>query len=133
MSRRSSAGSRARRSPTKGGSVEAAPPTGTSSRPSWLVAGHGSVGSFVAARLVAGGANVSVFDPKPRLPVVHGRRIGHPREGRFDYVISCVSPDAAEEVAALVGDSLDAAGIFLDWNTIAPRVKQRIRESVGAV
>jgi hypothetical protein len=112
--------------------VAAAPRTGTSSGSSWLVAGHGSVGSFVAARLVTDGGNVFVFDPDPRVPVVHGRRIDHPRDGQFDYVISCVSPDAAEEVAALVGDSLDPTGIFFDWNTIAPGVKQRIGGIVGA-
>jgi len=112
--------------------VEARPRTATSSRGSWLVVGHGSVGSFLAARLVAGGVNVSVFDPDPRVAIVHGARIGHPRDGRFDYVVSCVSPGAAGEVAALVAGSVDPAGIFFDWNTIAPAVKQRIRGDVGA-
>jgi hypothetical protein len=112
--------------------VGAGPRIATSSRGSWLVAGHGSVGSFLAARLVAGGANVSVFDPNPRVAILHGARIAHPRDGGFDYVVSCVSPDAAEDVAALVADSVDPTGIFFDWNTIAPAVKQRIRGGVGA-
>ena len=38
----------------------------------WLVVGHGSVGSFLTARLVAGGASVLVYDPEPRVPVAHG-------------------------------------------------------------
>jgi len=85
----------------------------------------------VAARLRAGGERVFVFDPAPRLPVVDGQ-VGHPREQRFDYVISCVSPEAAGEVPALVRDALRPTGIFFDWNTVEPESKQRIRASLEA-
>jgi len=99
---------------------------------SWLVAGHGSVGAFLAARLVGGGARVFIFDPHPRLRVRHGQQISHPRDGRFDYVVSCVSPEAAERVPPLVPDVLPPTGLFFDWNTVAPNVKQRIRAAVEA-
>jgi hypothetical protein len=63
---------------------------------------------------------------------VHGRQIGHPREQQVDYVISCVSPEAAEEVPALVRGALRQTGIFFDWNTVSPESKQRMRANVEA-
>jgi hypothetical protein len=107
-------------------------PRTSSGARSWLVAGHGSVGSFVAARLTAGGAAVSIFDPRPRVPVVHGTRVADPAGGRVDYAISCVSPEAAENVPSVVEASLSPDGVFFDWNTVAPAVKRRIAAAVAA-
>src|SRR5204863_4792156 len=133
-SRRSSAGSRARRCvrPARGGRMGKPPSTAASRTGSWLVVGHGSVGSFVAARLVERAARALVFDPAPRLPIVHGERIDNPAEVQCDYVVSCVSPEAADAVPGLVAAALDADGIFFDWNPVAPELKPLIRPAVPA-
>ena len=106
--------------------------TAASSAATWLVVGHGSVGSFVTTRLVEQGAHALVFDPAPRLPVLHGERIDNPAEARCDYVISCVSPEAADDVPRLVAAALDPDGIFFDWNTVSPALKRVIRTEVAA-
>jgi 4-hydroxy-4-methyl-2-oxoglutarate aldolase len=109
-----------------------APSTAASRAGSWLVVGHGSVGSFVAARLVERGVRTLVFDPAPRLAIVHGERIDNPAETRCDYVISCVSPEAADAVPGLVAAALDPDGTFFDWNTVSPELKRLIRTDVAA-
>ena len=100
---------------------------------SWLVVGHGSVGSFVAARLAAGGASVSVFDPSPRIPITHGEHTDNLADlPSVNYVVSCVPPETAEAVPSLVSGSLAPGAIFFDWNTVAPAAKQRIRDALQA-
>jgi len=99
----------------------------------WLVVGHGSVGSFVAARLATCGASFYVFDPNPRIPITHGEPIGTLSDlVPVDYVASCVPPGIAEQVPGLVAASLESDAIFFDWNTIAPAAKQRIRDALPA-
>jgi hypothetical protein len=48
------------------------------------------------------------------------------RDGGFDYVISCVPPDVAEEVPTRAGEALRPTGLWLDWNTVRPDAKRRI-------
>jgi len=99
----------------------------------WLVVGHGSVGSFLTARLRAAGAAVFVFDPAPRVPIVDAQAVTNIRSlGGVDYVVSCVPPDVAASVPALVGEALERDGIFFDWNTVAPAVKRSIETAVSA-
>jgi 3-hydroxyisobutyrate dehydrogenase-like beta-hydroxyacid dehydrogenase len=99
----------------------------------WLIVGHGSVGSFVAARIAVGGGSVSVFDPNPRIPISHGKPISALADlAPVDYAVSCVPPEIAEAVPALVAHTLAPDAIFFDWNTIAPAAKQRIRNAVPA-
>ena len=99
----------------------------------WLVVGHGSVGSFVASRIAVGGGSVSVFDPNPRIPISQGEPIGALADlAPVDYAVSCVPPEIAETVPALVARSLVPDAIFFDWNTIAPAAKQRIRNALPA-
>jgi 3-hydroxyisobutyrate dehydrogenase-like beta-hydroxyacid dehydrogenase len=112
--------------------METAPQARASEAGSWLVVGHGSVGSFVANRLVERGDRVLVFDPAPRLPVLHGERIDNPAEVSCRYVVSCVSPEAADDVPGLVAAALDPDGIFFDWNTVSPVVKRIVRTEVAA-
>ena len=86
----------------------------------------------MAARLVAGGASVSILDPHPRIPIVHGERTADPAAlASVDYVVSCVPPETAEAVPRLVAVSLAPNSIFFDWNTIAPAAKQRIRDALA--
>jgi 3-hydroxyisobutyrate dehydrogenase-like beta-hydroxyacid dehydrogenase len=100
-------------------------------RERWLIVGHGSVGSFVAARVAAGGGSVSVFDPSPRIPISHGEPIGALADlSPVDYAVSCVPPEIAEAVPALVAALLSPNAIFFDWNTVAPVAKQRIRDAL---
>jgi len=98
----------------------------------WLVVGHGSVGAFVSERLVRTGSSVAVFDPAPRLPVVAGSAVAALEDGAYDCVVSCVPPDVAPSVPATVAAALVADGLFFDWNTVAPDVKRRIADAVGA-
>ncbi len=100
----------------------------------WLVVGHGSVGSFVAARLGAAGAAVSVFDPAPRVAIAAGRAIDDPASfaGAIDYVVSCVPPEVAESVPPLVRTALRPEGVLFDWNTVSPVVKRRIAAATPA-
>jgi 3-hydroxyisobutyrate dehydrogenase-like beta-hydroxyacid dehydrogenase len=102
-----------------------------SSGDGWLVVGHGSVGSFIASRLLRGGAQVRVLDPNPRVPLTHGvfaRFDG--RDGPVDYVVSCVPPEVAESVPATITDLTTTDGIFFDWNTVSPEAKQRTRDAL---
>ncbi len=100
----------------------------------WLVVGHGSVGSFVAARLAAAGAPVSVFDPAPRVPITAGRSIDDLGSlSAVDYVVSCVPPEVAESVPPLVRTALRPESILFDWNTVSPAVKHRIADATAAV
>ena len=70
----------------------------------WLVVGHGSVGAFLAGRLSRNGAEVSVLDPSPRLPIVAGTASSEvPSDRRFEYIVSCVPPDAARDVRSASG------------------------------
>jgi 3-hydroxyisobutyrate dehydrogenase len=97
----------------------------------WLVVGHGSVGSFVAARLRRGGARVYVLDPSPRVPAADGELLdgaGDLQGGRIGYVVSCVPPEAAESVPAVTASLTTADAFFFDLNTVSPHVKQRIRD-----
>jgi 3-hydroxyisobutyrate dehydrogenase-like beta-hydroxyacid dehydrogenase len=98
----------------------------------WLIAGHGSVGSWLAARFRAKGAEVLVYDPHPRIAVTHGQHIGRIDQGlgSVDYVASCVTGAAAERVAEQIGPLLADDGLFFDWNTMAPAAKRRVASVV---
>jgi 3-hydroxyisobutyrate dehydrogenase-like beta-hydroxyacid dehydrogenase len=98
-----------------------------------LVVGHGSVGSFLAARLLAAGAAVSILDPEPRIPIVAGRALENPASlTAVDYVFSCVPAEASESVPALVRPALGPDGVLFDWNTVSPAVKRRIAAATEA-
>jgi 3-hydroxyisobutyrate dehydrogenase len=97
------------------------------------VVGHGSVGSFVAQRLVGTGSTVAVLDPSPRLPIVAGTPVTSVEDGGYDCVVSCVPPAVAETVPATVAAALATDGLFFDWNTVSPEVKRRIAAAVQAV
>ena len=95
--------------------------------------GHGSVGSFVAARLAGAGASVLVFDPKPRVAIAAGQPIEDPASlGAVDYVISSVPPEVAESVPALIETALRPEGVLFDWNTVSPAGKRRIAAATKA-
>jgi 3-hydroxyisobutyrate dehydrogenase-like beta-hydroxyacid dehydrogenase len=98
-----------------------------------LVVGHGSVGSFLATRLVAAGAEVFVLDPQPRVPITAGLAANDLAAiGTLDHVFSCVPPEASESVPQLVGAALTPQGILFDWNTVSPDVKRRIAAATEA-
>ncbi|MDQ6709894.1 MAG: hypothetical protein M3Z11_04985 [Candidatus Dormibacteraeota bacterium] len=95
---------------------------------SWLIVGHGSVGSALARRIDSAGGRVLVYDPAPRIPVTvgsHLERLG-PNDGPVDRVVSCVPPSEAERVPALVAPVLTRDSVLLDWNTVSPEAKQVI-------
>src|SRR5438128_2017825 len=100
----------------------------------WLVVGHGSVGSFLTARLAANGASVLVYDPEPRVPVVRGRRVDGPDlpGGPVALAVSCVPPSAAAAVTDLLNAAVRADGVVFDWNTVSPSLKQQIRDRLVA-
>jgi phytoene dehydrogenase-like protein len=102
--------------------------------PRWLVVGHGSVGSFLAARIARAGQSVQVLDPNPRIPLSEGAELVKTEAGttRFDRVASCVPPDAAESVPRFAGELLERDGFFFDWNTCSPLTKRRIEQAVTA-
>ena len=98
-----------------------------------LVVGHGSVGSFLAARLLAAGAAVSILDPEPRIPIAAGCAVENPASlTAVDYVFSCVPAEASESVPALVRPALRPDGVLFDWNTVSPAVKRRIAAATEA-
>jgi 3-hydroxyisobutyrate dehydrogenase-like beta-hydroxyacid dehydrogenase len=98
----------------------------------WLIVGHGSVGSFLADRLVAHGVSVAVLDPHPRVPVTRGETIGDPGElHRVDYCASCVRSESAESVAALIAPVIEGDAIYFDWNTVSPAAKIAIARHVA--
>jgi hypothetical protein len=93
---------------------------------SWLVAGHGSVGSVLVARLAAAGIRPAIYDPAPRLPVSVGEPV-RPDAGRtFDVAISCVLPSAAGQVLDEIRPLLRTDSLLLDWNTLTPEDKAAI-------
>jgi hypothetical protein len=100
----------------------------------WLVVGHGSVGSFLATRLVRHGHTVRVVDPNPRVPLPAGVELANAGDDslRFDHVTSCVPPDVAETVPRLVAAWMQPDTFFFDWNTLNPSLKARISEAAAA-
>jgi hypothetical protein len=99
----------------------------------WLVVGHGSVGSFVARRLVAHGERVVIFDPHPRVVPVDGEVVELSEVvDAVDYAVSCVTPDAAQGVPSLLKGVLRSDGVLFDWNSVSPATKRAIAEQVEA-
>jgi 3-hydroxyisobutyrate dehydrogenase-like beta-hydroxyacid dehydrogenase len=96
--------------------------------PSWLVIGHGSVGSALVRRLARAGIEPAVYDPAPRVPVVGPAHLPSLRDatGTFERVISCVSPVAAATALEDARPVLRADTVYLDWNTVAPVVKRAL-------
>ena len=94
----------------------------------WLVVGHGSVGSSMAQRIDSAGDRVLVYDPAPRVVVKVGRRLERLArdDGPVDLVLSCVPPSVAEQVPALIAPVVRSASVLLDWNTVSPEAKQAI-------
>lgn len=95
---------------------------------SWLIVGHGSVGSAMARRIHSAGDRVLVYDPAPRVPVTVGRRLERLTrdDGPVDLVLSCVPPSIAEQVPALIAPVVRNGSLMLDWNTVSPEAKQAI-------
>ena len=101
----------------------------------WLIVGHGSVGSFVAARLARGGAQVAVLDRRPRVPVATAVQLADVAqlEWPIAYVVSCVPPGAANEIPRLVSGILQPTTVYFEWNTVSPTVKREIRDAIPAI
>lgn len=99
-----------------------------SNGPSWLLVGHGSVGSWLAKRIAATSPDLSVFDPAPRVPVTDGIWLNqdHRSVGVVDFIMSCVPPAEAEKVPVLVAGAISSESVLFDWNSAAPEVKARI-------
>lgn len=94
---------------------------------SWLVIGHGSVGSVLVRRLGAAGIRPSVYDPSPRLAIAGADPVSDIGTGRtFDVAISCVLPTAARPVLDEVSPLLRPNSLLLDWNTLTPEDKAEI-------
>jgi 3-hydroxyisobutyrate dehydrogenase-like beta-hydroxyacid dehydrogenase len=95
---------------------------------SWLIVGHGSVGSSMAHRIDAAGDRVLVYDPAPRIAVTVGRLLQRLArdDGPVDLVLSCVPPSVAEQVPALIVPMVQNGSVLLDWNTVSPETKQAI-------
>jgi 3-hydroxyisobutyrate dehydrogenase-like beta-hydroxyacid dehydrogenase len=91
------------------------------------------VGSYLAARLVGDGATVYVYDPNPRIPISHGLPIGDAvvPDGPVSFAASCVPADAVEAAAALADAAVEPNGVVFDWNTVAPSVKERVRDGLA--
>jgi 3-hydroxyisobutyrate dehydrogenase-like beta-hydroxyacid dehydrogenase len=101
----------------------------------WLVVGHGSVGSFLASRIVRSGAAVCVLDSNPRVPLARGveqTSLAEPN-GPFDCVVSCVPATAAPDVPIAVAGHLAPGGFFFDWNTTSPSAKARVADAIPAM
>jgi len=94
----------------------------------WLIVGHGSVGSSMAQRVDSAGDRVLVYDPAPRVAVTVGRRLERldRDDGPVDMVLSCVPPSVAEQVPALIVPVVRTGSVLLDWNTVSPEVKHAI-------
>jgi 3-hydroxyisobutyrate dehydrogenase-like beta-hydroxyacid dehydrogenase len=97
-------------------------------RSTWLVLGHGSVGSALVRRLDRAGMDPVVYDPSPRVAVVArehlGSLVGVART--FDRVISCVAPTAASAALEDARPVLHPGTLYMDWNTVAPDVKRSL-------
>jgi 3-hydroxyisobutyrate dehydrogenase-like beta-hydroxyacid dehydrogenase len=94
----------------------------------WLIVGHGSVGSSLAQRIESAGDRVLVYDPSPRVAVTVGRRVERPghEDGPVELVVSCVPPPVADRVPELIAPVVQSGSVLLDWNTISPEAKQAI-------
>ncbi len=95
---------------------------------SWLIVGHGSVGSSMAQRIDTHGDRLLIYDPSPRVPISIGRRLDHldSDDGPVDYVLSCVPPAAARQVPDLIAPMVHEDALLLEWNTVSPEAKQAI-------
>src|SRR5258708_39422109 len=95
---------------------------------SWLIVGHGSVGSWLAARIAPTTDRLFVLDPAPRVPIRAGRRLDpeHPMPVPVDFVISCVPPVQAERVPETISPWVSPGSVLFDWNSASPGVKTRI-------
>jgi 3-hydroxyisobutyrate dehydrogenase-like beta-hydroxyacid dehydrogenase len=103
-----------------------------SERKQWLVVGHGSVGSFVAGRLLARGERVAVFDPSPRVLPVLADLVDLPDiHDAVDYAVSCVPPTIAHTVPALLAGAVRSDGLLFDWNSTSPASKRTVESEMA--
>jgi 3-hydroxyisobutyrate dehydrogenase-like beta-hydroxyacid dehydrogenase len=95
---------------------------------SWLIVGHGSVGSALAKRIGLLGEPILVYDPAPRMPVTVGQRVETlTGDGlAITCVVSCVPPAVAESVPELIAPVVDGDSVLFDWNTTSPEAKRGI-------
>jgi 3-hydroxyisobutyrate dehydrogenase-like beta-hydroxyacid dehydrogenase len=93
---------------------------------SWLVIGHGSVGSVLVGRLATAGIRPAVHDPAPRIPISGADSVSRHDGRTFDVAISCVLPTVARQVLEDVRPLLRSDSLLLDWNTLAPEDKAEI-------
>ena len=93
---------------------------------SWLVIGHGSVGSVLVARLATAGIRPAVYDPAPRIAVTGGDPVSAHDGRTFDVAISCVLPTVARKVLEDIRPLLRTDSLVLDWNTLTPEDKVEI-------
>jgi 3-hydroxyisobutyrate dehydrogenase-like beta-hydroxyacid dehydrogenase len=92
----------------------------------WLVVGHGSVGSVLVRRLAGCGIRPAVYDPSPRIPIDGADDITVAGTRRFDVAISCVLPSVAPQVIDEVQSLVRPDSLILDWNTLSPREKAEL-------
>src|SRR2546429_4687687 len=106
----------AERSPPRRGSRARG---GTAVTPrTWLIVGHGSVGSSMAQRIDSAGDRVLVYDPAPRVAVTVGRRLERlgRDEGPVELVLSCGPPSAAAAVSTLTAPVVPSEALSLDYD-----------------
>lgn len=93
----------------------------------WLIVGHGSVGSALARRIAATArGRLAVYDPAPRIAVMHGEHVAAIDAAGYDVVVSCVTPAMAVDVLATVRGALRPDTLYLEWNTVTPETKRAI-------
>lgn len=99
----------------------------------WLVAGHGSVGAALCRRLSAGGADVLVYDPSPRVALTSGTRVSEKEldGARLAGAMSAVPPRHAAAAMKVILRSEVPDGLLLDWNTLPPDAKQALAGGNG--
>lgn len=92
----------------------------------WLIVGHGTVGSFLSARVLEAGGRVWIRDDQPRLglptasdvtPVTATDHVSP------SYVAVCVPAQAAASVGEYLRSSVDGHPLIYDWTSASPALK----------
>jgi hypothetical protein len=93
----------------------------------WLVVGHGSVGSTLVQKLLACGESaIFILDPDPRIPVLNSEQLldSVRLDSAVRYVMSCVPASVAPTVPALVREVVNSDSLLFDWNSVSPAAKR---------
>lgn len=93
---------------------------------SWLIVGHGTVGSALSSRVLDAGGRVWIRDDQPRLGIPAGSdvtTVAATDRVSPAYVAVCAPSDAAASVGQYLRSCVEGQPLICDWTSAPPSAK----------